>query len=667
MRPPAIPLIVHNPTLSTWAVADTLNGDWTRHWTGLGRGMSLFLRTADGRVRYLLGDHRAGGAKLEAMPQTGVEVLPTRTLVRFADAELEAELEFCAPMLPDSLDLLAWPMNYLALRVRSRDGQPRALRAAFDLSAEWTVDRHADAVTGGRHRLAGLEVLRCGSAEQRTLARAGDDLRGEWGWLYLSAPTQEGLTAAFAGADTTHRAFIERGEAPADDLLDLPCPARPAYPTMSLTWDLGEVGGAWCERHATVAFDEVWSAEYFHRRVRPWWRRVPGAAPERLLHEAEERRSDLLRRCAAFDRELMEACRAAGGNDYAGLCALSYRQCLAAHTLCADSDGTPLHFSKENFSNGSIATVDVTYPGAPFFLLFRPELLRAQLEPVLRYASTPQWPQPFAPHDLGTYPLANGQTYCAPDSLENQMPVEECGNMLILCASLARLGGDLELARAHWPLLGRWAAYLLDKGLDPDNQLCTDDFAGHLAHNCNLAVKAVIGLGAYAQLAAALGHAEVARSHRAAAEAMAQRWEAMADDGDHYRLTFDGPGTWSQKYNLVWDGLLGLDLFPSEVARREVAFYLAHQDRYGVPLDSRKPWTKIDWTVWSATLAERDSDFRALVAPLARWADETPTRVPLCDWHWTDSGKQSAFQARSVVGGIFIKLLKARGGRRWGA
>ena len=157
MRPPAIPLIVHNPTLSTWAVADALNGDWMRHWTGLGRGMSLFLRTADGRVRYLLGDHRAGGAKLEAMPQTGVEVLPTRTLVRFADAELEAELEFCAPMLPDSLDLLAWPMNYLALRVRSRDGQPRALRAAFDLSAEWTVDRHADAVTGGRHRLAGLE------------------------------------------------------------------------------------------------------------------------------------------------------------------------------------------------------------------------------------------------------------------------------------------------------------------------------------------------------------------------------------------------------------------------------------------------------------------------------------------------------------------------------
>ena len=138
---------------------------------------------------------------------------------------------------------------------------------------------------------------------------------------------------------------------------------------------------------------------------------------------------------------------------------------------------------------------------------------------------------------------------------------------------------------------------------------------------------------------------------------MAKNWEQMAIDGDHYKLAFDKPGTWSQKYNLVWDQLLGLNLFPRRVLETELAFYLQHLNRYGLPLDNRADYTKLDWELWTATLAESTDQFNTLMMPIAKWVNETPSRVPLTDWYDTKDGKQVGFQARSVVGGVYIKTL----------
>ena len=652
LRPPAVPLIATDPYFSVWSAADRLAAGDTQHWTGTPQTL-VGLARIDGRAYRLMGT-----GEEPPLEQKSVEVLPTRTVYGFEGGGVRLTLTFLTPLLPHDLDILARPVTYVTWEARSTDGREHRTALYFDASQELAVNTPEQPVLWSRFRLGGLDVLRMGSGEQPVLKKFGDNLRIDWGYLYLAAPAQPGASQTAAERSAARAEFVKTGKLPADDDLRIVAAPRRRNPQV-LAWafDLGAVGPQPVSRHLIAAYDDLFSFEYFYRRVRPWWRRK-GAEAGDLLAWSERDYTSLNERCRRFDEELMADLHRAGGEEYARMCALAYRQAMAAHKLAADIDGSPLFFPKENFSNGCIDTVDVFYPSAPLFLLLNTRLLRGSVEPILRYASMERWPWPYAPHDLGTYPLANGQVYGGGEQSEDrQMPVEESGNMLLLVAAIARAEGNASLALQYWPLLTKWAEFLRDKGLDPENQLCTDDFAGHLARNANLSLKAIEGIGGYALLAGMAGKKEEAAKWRKTAEDYARRWLSLAADGDHFVLAFGQPGTWSQKYNLVWDRLLGLRLFPPEVARQEIAWYKTHQNAYGLPLDSRERYTKLDWIYWTATLADNDADFRALVLPTWKFANETPTRVPLTDWYWTHDAKQRGFQARSVVGGLFIKML----------
>jgi hypothetical protein len=648
LRPPAVPLVTHDPYFSIWSPANALTDAPTAHWTGAPHRLSSIIRV-DGIPMRLMG---AAPEKVPAMRQEALEIHPTRTIYRFESDFIAVTLTFTTPALPHRLDILSRPLTYITWRVRAKDGKRHAVELLFSACAEIAVNTPDQIVTAERLQIGGLAALKVGSTDQPVLAKKGDNLRIDWGYLYVATRAQSMKAIGPADPDALLQ-FARTGT--------LPAAAGPSGPAsgqmLACTFELGNVGARAVQRTVMLAYDDLWSIEYFRTRLRPYWRRN-GQELANVLQDAERDESRLSAACARFDAELERDLRASGGENYVRLGVLAYRQALAGNKLAADANGQPLLFPKENFSNGCIATVDVIYPMAPQFLLFSPMLAKAMLVPVLEYAASPRWKWPFAPHDLGTYPKANGQVYGGGERTEeNQMPVEECGNMLILLAALARVEGNADFAGRYWPQLTLWAEYLKDKGFDPENQLCTDDFAGHLAHNVNLSAKAIIGLASYAFLCDLRGETDRAGTYRETARSFAERWIKEAADAQRYRLAFDRPGTWSQKYNLVWDRILGFGLFPTHVLQTETAWYRGIQNRYGLPLDNRKDYTKLDWTVWTACLSGSRADFDALILPVADWLNATPDRVPLTDWFDTKTARCVGFRARPVVGGVFIKLL----------
>jgi len=652
-RLPAVPLVTNNPYFSIWSFSNHPGEDWPRHWTGSVQAMACFAKI-DGKDYRLLGHtHRA----VPVMALKNTEVLPTRTIYTFEEAGIRIRLGFTSPLLADDMVLLSEPLTYVSWKMEAIDGKVHQLKVYFDVSAELVVNSNEQAVSWSRPRIAGLEIMQMGTVAQDVLKKSGDDLRIDWGYLYMVSPASQHVADVICGAETARKSFLgNTGDFPDDDLR-MPRATSDDWPVMASVFSLDSLSSQ-VDKFVLLAYDEGFRTEFLNRKLLPYWK-SQGISTSQMLKEAVRDYPEINERCVKFDERMMKSLLQAGGKAYCDIAVPAYRQSLAACSLAGDMDGTPMYFPKENFSNGCISTVDVIYPACPVLLYSNPELLKAQLEPLMIYSSSKRWKFPFAPHDLGTYPLANGQVYGGGEvTEEDQMPVEESGNMMIMLYALSLKEGNADFVVKYWPAVSKWAEYLKEKGLDPENQLCTDDFAGHLAHNTNLSIKAIVALGCYSKLCDMAGKPEMAKIFRETASDFALKWKTMAAEEDHYKLAFDKGGSWSQKYNLVWDKVLGLKLFDPSIAEQEIKYYKTKLNIYGLPLDNRKDYTKLDWILWTATLAGNETDFNMLITPVHKFLDETPDRVPMTDWYDTKTGKQVGFQARSVVGGVFIKMLK---------
>ncbi len=604
------------------------------------------------------------GETVDKAVQKSVDVLATSTYYTFKCGPVELDLVFTAPMLMDDLDLISTPVNYLSYQVRSADGNPHNVQFYFGTSPQLTVNETTQSTRSNLVKQNDVQYLKSGSVSQPILQRKGDLISIDWGYLYL--PAINGAISMASAAEMENY-FNANGKLPQFNA-QLTSTEAGNMPTLAYARDFGTVSEA--RSFMLIGYDEVQDIQYMGQNYPGYWAR-DGKTITTAFEELRDNYRSIMDRCHQQDKTIYDDALAAGNQKYAELLSGSYRHCLAAHKLFKDGNGNILYFSKENNSNGCVNTVDLTYPSAPLFLLYNTTLMKGMIRSIIDYCSNRftgyRWGfSDFAAHDLGTYPHANGQVYAtttgSKTNFGGNMPIEESGNILTLCYAISRIDGNANwLTTADMNTLRSWAVYLRDYGQDPAEQLCTDDFAGHLAHNANLSLKAIFGVAAYAELCRMKGMTAsryYMDNMTQKAKEMAQLWEVDARDGDHYKLAFGNGGSWSIKYNMVWDKLWGLNLFSEDVMRREFKFYKSKQNEFGLPLDSRMAYSKTDWILWMAAMAPDTDTFLEFSDRIWEYANRTPTRWPLSDWFWTNgSGNAVGFRARSVIGGHWMKVL----------
>lgn len=586
---------------------------------------------------------------IDVAKQKSVKIEAMQTIYQFDCGDVNLAVTFTSPLLLQHLDILTRPISYITYKVSSKDGKKHQAEVYLSASSDIAVNTPDQAVQATGIKNGSLDLLKVGTVAQPVLGKKGDDVRIDWGYFYVGAAANHTKQSLSSSVMKGISEFLKGGpSASASNTTTL----NGKQLSLNTTVNLGTTDAShFATGHMLLGYDEGYAIQYFHTNLRPWWNRDgKGNFPD-LMQKAAGDYSAVMGLVQKEDQRIRQELQIAGGEDYARLAILAYRQSIAAHNIVESPQKELLFLSKENFSNGSINTVDLTYPSAPLYLMYNTELLKGMMRGIFYYSESGKWTKPYSAHDLGTYPIANGQTY------GEDMPVEEAGNMVILAAAIAKVDGNANFAKKHWKTISIWADYLAKAGFDPANQLCTDDFAGHLARNVNLSAKAIMALRSYGYLAEELGEKATAQKYIALAKSMVPKWMQLADDGDHYTLSFENKGTWSQKYNLVWDKVLDFNIFPQEVYKKEISYYLKRQNRYGVPLDSRKSYTKSDWIMWSATMSADKHTFEQFMRPLIRYISETPSRVPLSDWHDTKDGRQQNFQARSVVGGYYMQAF----------
>lgn len=640
----SVPLVLHDPYFSIWSAHDKLYDGDTTHWCGKKQRMNGYI-AVNGKTYCFMGNRGV----LPVIEQVELEVTATRTIYRFEGEEVKLEVIFCSPLLLEDPILVSRPCTYVDFRIEPKKAVGDV--KIYYIISEDLVSEEPTKLCGGVFDTETFSYAVFGKTKQSPLNHSGDHVTIDWGNCYI------------ATAEKNTQLFYDEGEKQISACVTL--------------------GGNHHQATLLLAFDDLQAINYFGDFRKAYWTTKYSSiltAMEASFQEHEK----LMERCIVFDEELEKDAIETIGEEYAFLCNASYRHAIAAHKLITDTQGNLLFLSKENDSNGCIGTVDISYPSSPLFLMHHTEYVKGMLRPIFKFVECNVWEYDFAPHDVGRYPHATGQVYGLNEEYANkrfsheqgdvfphffmypkgtdlydhkyQMPVEECGNMLILMAVVCQLDQSIEFAKPHMEVLQKWTKYLLKYGADPGEQLCTDDFAGHLSHNVNLSAKAIMGIEAFALLSKQEGdHSSYQEYHQYAVD-MAKDWEKRAEADGHTRLTFEDEHSWSLKYNLIWDIFFDSKLFSEHIIKRELGYYVEKQNVYGVPLDSRKEYTKSDWILWCAAMSGDKEQRRTLIKPIADYLENSPSRVAFSDWYETVSGETCSFWARSVQGGIFMPM-----------
>ncbi|KAK2596697.1 hypothetical protein QQS21_006212 [Conoideocrella luteorostrata] len=655
-RPPAVPLAVRSPYLNVWLNGQengphaVLPGQWPRYWATGVQGWQGFIRV-DGKAYNWMGNHPGA----PTVDQVSMDYTSTRSNFNMSVAgKVSMRIEFLSPVFPEDLRRQSIPFSYMDVAVQSLDGASHDVQIYADVSGEWASGDTNAVIQWDTSSNSGIRSHKFYKQKQNEFQEDGEN--AAWGNWYWSTADQPGMSYKI-GADFDVRGqFTNQGSL--DNKIDSQFRAvNDRWPVFAFARDLGKVQGNTVSTLFTIGVAQKNAIQFTGQADQP--QSVPSLwtsyfSEQDLVTFFFNDYDDAGHASDSLDLRVQRDSVAAGGQDYATITSLVVRQVFGALAYSGTADN-PYIFLKEISSNSDIQTVDVIFPAFPILLYLNPNLIKYMLEPLLindRY----HYPNDYAQHDLGRFPRANGY----PKGDDEAMPLEECGNMIIMMLAYAQRKNDDKYLADNWDLLVKWAGYMIKDAKIPAQQLSTDDFAGHLANQTNLAIKGIIALEAMSQVATKAGHQSESANYSSLAKQYLEFWtqHGVNKDAGHTMLQYDNKDSYGLLYNIYPDKVLGLNLIPQEIYDMQSDFYLKTQKQYGVILDTRNVWTKLDWELFAAAVAKPDTQ-RMFISKIAKWINETPTWRALTDLYDVNTGGYPGglqFTARPVQGGLFSLL-----------
>ncbi|KAH8120127.1 DUF1793-domain-containing protein [Phellopilus nigrolimitatus] len=663
-NPAAVPLAVRTPYLSTWlpqGAGTALNGNWSSFWTGTTLGWAGYVRV-DGTVYNFLGAPTVSGADTTKATQKSLEFTATQSTFVMTAGPVDLTVLFLSPVEPNDLVRQSLPFSYLSLAAASNDGKSHSVQVYTDITGEWITGNNS-LTANWTTSVGNIITHQVQLVDQTPYSEISDHI--QQGSAFYSIAKSSGTTYQ-TGEDTVVRGqFINSGSLGNTQDTNFRA-VSDKWPVFALAEDLGEVNQASTPVVFSVGHFRDPAVEYIvannQTQQRSAYFLTAYSTPADAISFFLSDYNAALSSADAFDFKLASDAKAIS-SDYADVVALSIRQAFGATeiTVSKNPDGSfnssdVLVFMKEISSDGNVNTVDVIFPSWPIFLYANAKLGRFLLEGLFQYQATGQYPNKYSAHDLGAaYPKAVGHN----DGNDEKMPVEESGNMLIMSLSYTQATNDTSMISTYFDLLDQWTQYLITDSLIPENQISTDDFAGSLANQTNLAIKGIIGIKAMSVISGLVGDTARESNYSSIASSYVTQWQkyATASSGDHLTLSYGNDSSWGLSYNLYADKLLQTNIFPQSVYDMQTAWYKTVANSFGVPLDTRHTYTKTDWQLFTAGLVTDTTSRDLLISSVRKFAADGLSYAPFADWYETTDGTPEVFRARPVAGGHLALLV----------
>lgn len=598
------------------------------------------------------------GAGVKPASLQSAEYTSTHTTFTVAAGEVTFILDFMSPVSPLDYVRQSMPFSYLTVSATPTNGHSPKVEIYSDIDNSWAGQFGYEIAIDWDWTFSDQSTQIFTLTPQNTAMYSEVNDMAQWGSaVYSTKPYGTNVTARVGDLQTVRANFAANGSLDADPW------SWSVGSVVAYSHDLGMVSetanvtfaiGYW--RQAAVNYLGSARTAYFTSTCDNINCGCVHALDDFDAADAESLEMDAM---------ISQKANSVAGTNYSDIVTLSVRQAFGGLDITIPGSSLDTNdvmiFLKEISSDGNANTIDVILPLSPILYLMAPDYIRLLLEPIMQYVASGAWPHKYAVHDIGSsYPSATGHN----DGDAEQMPLEECGDVLILAYMYLRATGDSNWWQQYDALWKQYADYLAAKGLYEKSQLDSDDGLGTLANQTGLVVKAAIALNAYGMMSGQANYSDIGKQFAAT---LYKGGAGLDSRRTHFTLQQGDDKFWGMEYNFYLDVLLNLSTFPASAYALQTAYYLTVRQPAGVPLDSSVDWGKTDWMMFAAGTAMAPEAVNGqvrnmLIDDVHAFISNEQCAVPFSDKYFVGNdgsgalGTWDTYLARPVVGGHFALM-----------